>query len=127
MSRLTMDGVYVASQASMLLHAVLHVNDIWIFVSETNEALVNFELTIYLTLREAKTFRLLDMQVPLVVEQLLHREDKLLDFTKVLQEGVDHFRKIRGNFPSLFKDMLRVNIDEMDATIAPGTKEPYSL
>ena len=81
---------------------------------------MNFELTIYISLREAKTFRLLGMGIPFITEQLLHRENFLLDFSKALQEAVDDFRRVRSNFPSLFKDMLRINIDDMDAAIAPG-------
>ena len=70
--------------------------------------------------RESKTFRIHDLSIPSVLEQLLHREEQILNFAKQLQDAVDEFRRIRGRFLPLFKDMLRCNIDEMDTTIAPG-------
>ena len=81
---------------------------------------MNIEATIYMTLRESKSFRQHGLPIPLIMEQLLHRERYVLDFAKCLQDALDEFRFVRGRFTPLFKDMLRVNIDEMDATIAPG-------
>ena len=105
----SVDAVYEALQVPIL---VRH--------PESRELLCNFDLHIYLVIRETECMRKLGLDVPEIANIISHSQDKLKKNHESLKLLLSEEAAIRAKIPSVFLPLMTPSLKKVDTVIRPG-------